>query len=92
MQDFQKRIGHSGNFFLGEIWIFVEIIFFDPSEIGVLGLTWRKTMLFFVYVCAFVGEKSQVVRLSFFINVFFSFLICCCNSVQKRVKNIISKY
>ena len=46
MQDFRKQIGsvilgqnHSGNFFLGEIWIFVEVIFFDPSEIGVLGLT-----------------------------------------------------
>ena len=52
MQDFQKRIGsvvlgpnHSG-FFLGKIWIFVKVTFFDPSEIVVLGLTWRVTLHF----------------------------------------------
>ena len=52
MQDFQKQIGsvvlgpnHSGKFFLGKIWIFVKVTFFDPSEIGVLGLTWRVTLL-----------------------------------------------
>ena len=52
MQDFQKQIGsvveepnYSGNFFWGNIWIFVRVTFFDPSEIGVLGLTWRVTLL-----------------------------------------------
>ena len=32
-------------FFKGKIWISVEAIFFEPSEIGVLGLTWRVTLL-----------------------------------------------
>ena len=43
MKYFQKLIGsivlgpnHLGNFFQGKIWIFVEVIFFDPSEFGVL--------------------------------------------------------
>ena len=52
MQDFRKQIGsvvlgpnHSGKIFWGEIWIFVKVTFFDPSEIGVLGLTWRVTLL-----------------------------------------------
>ena len=40
MQDFQKRIGsevlgpnHSGKIVGGKIWIFVEVIFFDPSAV-----------------------------------------------------------
>ena len=52
MQDFRKRIdsvvlgpNHSGKIFWAEIWIFVKVTFFDPSEIGVLGLTWRVTLL-----------------------------------------------
>ena len=39
MQDFRKQIGsvglgpnHSGNIFWGKIWIFVEVIFFDPTD------------------------------------------------------------
>ena len=52
MQDFQKRKdsivlcpNHLEKQFQGQIWIFVEFIFIDPSEIGVLGLTWRQTLL-----------------------------------------------
>ena len=52
MQDFRKPIGsvvlgpnHSVKNIWGEIWIFVKVTFFDPSEIGVLGLTWRVTLL-----------------------------------------------
>ena len=64
----QKRIGsivlwpsHSWKNFPGQIWIMVEVIFFDPSEIGVLGLTWRvrlqiedlgvKNCLFLIDMC-----------------------------------------
>ena len=39
IQDFRKQIGsvglgpnHSGNIFWGKIWIFVEVIFFDPTD------------------------------------------------------------
>ena len=63
MQDFQKQIcsivlgpNHSG-----KILIFVEVIFFDPPEIEVLGLTWSVTLqfedlavnnyLFLKYIC-----------------------------------------
>ena len=52
MQDFQKQIGsvvlcpnHSGKVCYGEIWIFVEGIFIEPSKIGFLGLPWRVTLL-----------------------------------------------
>ena len=52
MQDFQKLIGskvlwpnHSGTIFQGKVWIFVEVTFFNPSEIRILGLTWRVTLL-----------------------------------------------
>ena len=52
MQDFRKWIGsivlwpnHPGKLLWGRIWIFVEVIFFNPSEIGVLGLTWRVLLL-----------------------------------------------
>ena len=52
MKYFKKQIGlivlgpnKSGKICLGKIWIFVEVIFFDPSEIGVLRLTWRVTLL-----------------------------------------------
>ena len=52
MQDFWKWISsmvlcqnHSGNFFWGEIWIFVEVIFNDPTKNWVLGLTLRVMLL-----------------------------------------------
>ena len=51
MQEFWKQIGsvvlgpnHSG-FFWAKICILVEVVFLDPSEIGVLGLTWRVILL-----------------------------------------------
>ena len=53
LKNFWKQIGskvvwpnHLGKNSCGKICIFVEIICFDPSEIGVLGLTWRVTLQF----------------------------------------------
>ena len=40
-------------FFLGKIWIF-----FDPSEIGVLGLTWKLTIVFQICVHALVKNPN----------------------------------
>ena len=36
---------HSEKLFWGKIFIFMKVIFFDPFEIGVLGLTWRIRLL-----------------------------------------------
>ena len=72
MQEFRKQIvsivlgsNHSAIFLLVEILIFfVELIFFDPSEIGVLGLTWRVTLL------SRCGQKLLV----------FNICVQCCNT------------
>ena len=79
-------------------------MFCDPSEIGVLELTWRVTLqlehlavnnyLFFFYnMFAFVGKQSQVVKLrSFdpFEVVLLNFLKTKCTSVQKKLDNAIT--
>ena len=52
IQDYWKQIGsvvlgpnHSRIFFGTKFGYFLEVIFFDPSKIGVLGLTLRRTLL-----------------------------------------------
>ena len=76
MQDFSNWIGlivywtnHSEKKLEGKFGIFVEVIFNDSFEIGVLGLTWRGTLLL---RCNLNTLQSQI-----------SCLKTKCNSVQK---------